>query len=152
MRISRTFTANGSRVLFPGWLALDTRARGEDVELPKVAEGERSRSSRSPRGEADRAAEPLHRSRAHQGAREARHRPPFDLRLIMKTIQDRGYVEKQGRTLVPTATGMVVSGWLEEHFADYISDTFTAEMEDELDEIARGERGYERRSRVLWPV
>jgi DNA topoisomerase-1 len=60
----------------------------------------------------------------------------------MKTIQDRGYAEKTGRTLTPTATGMVVSGWLEEHFAEYISDAFTAEMEDELDEIARGERGY----------
>ena len=60
----------------------------------------------------------------------------------MKTIQDRGYAEKDGRTLKPTATGMVVSGWLEEHFAEYISDSFTAEMEDELDEIARGEREY----------
>ena len=37
---------------------------------------------------------------------------------------------------------MVVSGWLEEHFPTYVSDTFTAEMENELDEIARGERGY----------
>jgi DNA topoisomerase-1 len=37
---------------------------------------------------------------------------------------------------------MVVSGWLEEHFPEYISDSFTATMEDELDEIARGERGY----------
>jgi DNA topoisomerase-1 len=61
----------------------------------------------------------------------------------MKTIQDREYAIKEGRTLVPTATGMVVSGWLEEHFPEYVSDTFTAEMEDELDEIARGERGYE---------
>jgi DNA topoisomerase-1 len=39
---------------------------------------------------------------------------------------------------------MVVSGWLEEHFMEYISDAFTAEMEDELDEIARGERGYKK--------
>jgi DNA topoisomerase-1 len=39
---------------------------------------------------------------------------------------------------------MVVSGFLEEHFPQYISDSFTAEMEDELDEIARGERGYEK--------
>jgi DNA topoisomerase-1 len=39
---------------------------------------------------------------------------------------------------------MVVSGWLEENFPEYISDSFTAEMEDELDEIARGERGYEK--------
>ena len=34
------FNANGSRITFPGWLALDTRARGEDVELPKLSEGE----------------------------------------------------------------------------------------------------------------
>jgi DNA topoisomerase-1 len=37
-----------------------------------------------------------------------------------------------------------VSDFLEKHFANYISDTFTAEMEDELDEISRGEREYEK--------
>ncbi|HQT83153.1 MAG TPA: topoisomerase C-terminal repeat-containing protein, partial [Candidatus Paceibacterota bacterium] len=67
---------------------------------------------------------------------------PSTYATIMKTIADRGYVEKLGRALKPTATGMVVSGWLEENFPTYVSDTFTAEMEDELDEIARGERGY----------
>jgi len=67
---------------------------------------------------------------------------PSTYASIMKTISDRGYVEKLARALKPTATGMVVSGWLEEHFPTYVSDTFTAEMEDELDEIARGERGY----------
>ncbi|MDP2655665.1 MAG: topoisomerase C-terminal repeat-containing protein, partial [bacterium] len=67
---------------------------------------------------------------------------PSTYASIMKTIQDRGYVEKLARALQPTATGMVVSGWLEENFPTYVSDTFTAEMEDELDEIARGERGY----------
>src|ERR1019366_4346823 len=66
---------------------------------------------------------------------------PSTYASIMKTIQDRGYVEKLARALKPTATGMVVSGWLEEHFPQYISDSFTAEMEDHLDEISRGERG-----------
>ncbi len=60
----------------------------------------------------------------------------------MKTLDDRGYVEKQGRTLLPTATGDVVSTFIENNFGDYISDTFTAEMEDELDEIAEGKREY----------
>ena len=60
----------------------------------------------------------------------------------MKTINDRGYVEKEGRTLIPTDTGDVVSSFLEEHFANYISDDFTSEMEEELDEIAAGEREY----------
>jgi len=43
---------------------------------------------------------------------------------------------------MPTETGDVVSTFLEENFPSYISDTFTAEMEDELDEIAEGKREY----------
>lgn len=60
----------------------------------------------------------------------------------MRTLNDRGYVEKEGKTLFPTDTGDVVSSFLEKNFEKYISDSFTAEMEDELDEIASGEREY----------
>lgn len=137
------FSANGSRVTFPGWLALDTAARGEDVELPKLTVGESldlvSLTS------TEKQTEPPNRYTEAGLIKELEKRGigrPSTYASIMKTIQDRGYAEKTGRTLTPTATGMVVSGWLEEHFADYISDSFTAEMEDELDEIARGERGY----------
>jgi DNA topoisomerase-1 len=51
-------------------------------------------------------------------------------------------VTKEGRTLYPTDTGDVVSSFLEANFADYISDTFTADMEDKLDDIALGKRTY----------
>ncbi len=44
----------------------------------------------------------------------------------------------------PTDTGDVVSSFLEQNFPSYISDSFTAEMENELDEIASGERTYEK--------
>jgi DNA topoisomerase-1 len=60
----------------------------------------------------------------------------------MKTLEDRGYVRKEGKTLFPTDTGDVVSSFLENNFANYISDTFTAEMEDELDDISNGKREY----------
>jgi DNA topoisomerase-1 len=137
------FTANGSRMLFPGWLALDTAARGEDVELPKLAVGDPltllSLSSEQ------KQTEPPNRYTEAGLIKELEKRGigrPSTYASIMKTIQDRGYVEKLGRALKPTATGMVVSGWLEENFPTYVSDTFTAEMENELDEIARGERGY----------
>ncbi|MCR4333752.1 MAG: type I DNA topoisomerase [Patescibacteria group bacterium] len=137
------FTANGSRVLFPGWLALDTKSRGEDVELPKLSIGEilnlLSLSSE------EKQTEPPNRYTEAGLIKELEKRGigrPSTYASIMKTIQDRGYVEKLGRALKPTATGMVVSGWLEENFPTYVSDTFTAEMENELDEIARGERGY----------
>jgi DNA topoisomerase-1 len=137
------FTANGSRTLFPGWLALDTKARGEDVELPRLAVGDAlvllSLSSE------EKQTEPPNRYTEAGLIKELEKRGigrPSTYASIMKTIQDRGYVEKLGRSLKPTATGMVVSGWLEKHFPEYVSDTFTAEMENELDEIARGERGY----------
>ena len=137
------FTANGSRTLFPGWLALDTNARGEDVELPKLAVGD-ALSLISLASE-EKQTEPPNRYTEAGLIKELEKRGigrPSTYASIMKTIQDRGYVEKLGRALKPTATGMVVSGWLEEHFPQYVSDTFTAEMENELDEIARGERGY----------
>lgn len=138
------FSTNGSRVLFPGWLACDTRARGEDVELPKLAVGESV--DLLSLGDTEKQTEPPKRYTEAGLVKELEKRGigrPSTYASIMKTIQDRGYVERDGRTLRPTATGMVVSGFLEEHFADYISDSFTAEMEDELDEIARGEREYE---------
>ncbi len=137
------FAANGSRVLFPGWLALDTRARGEDVELPKLADG--APLSLLSLGAEEKQTEPPNRYTEAGLIKELEKRGigrPSTYASIMQTIQNRGYVEKDGRTLRPTATGMVVSGWLEENFPEYISDDFTAEMENELDEIARGERGY----------
>lgn len=138
------FSGTGSRVVFPGWLACDTKARGEDVELPKLSEGEPL--TLLSLGSLEKQTEPPNRYTEAGLVKELEKRGigrPSTYASIMKTIQDRGYVEKTGRTLTPTATGMVVSGWLEEHFAEYVSDSFTAEMEDELDEIARGERGYE---------
>ncbi|MCX6787129.1 MAG: type I DNA topoisomerase, partial [Candidatus Kaiserbacteria bacterium] len=137
------FTANGSRVIFPGWLALDTKARGEDVELPKLSVGDAL--TLLSLGAEEKQTEPPNRYTEAGLIKELEKRGigrPSTYASIMKTIQDRGYVEKIARALKPTATGMVVSGWLEEHFPEYVSDTFTAEMENELDEIALGERGY----------
>mgnify|MGYP001605912049 CR=1 FL=1 len=137
------FTANGSRMLFPGWLALDTTARGEDVELPKLAIADPL--TLLSLAHEEKQTEPPNRYTEAGLIKELEKRGigrPSTYASIMKTIQDRGYVEKVARALKPTATGMVVSGWLEEHFPTYVSDTFTAEMENELDEIARGERGY----------
>ncbi len=137
------FTANGSRMLFPGWLALDTAARGEDVELPKLSISEIL--TLLSLGAEEKQTEPPNRYTEAGLIKELEKRGigrPSTYASIMKTIADRGYVDKLGRALKPTATGMVVSGWLEENFPTYVSDTFTAEMENELDEIARGERGY----------
>jgi DNA topoisomerase-1 len=60
----------------------------------------------------------------------------------MSTIQDRGYVKKDGRALKPQELGFVVSDMMTERFADIVDLGFTARMEDELDEVANGERPW----------
>jgi DNA topoisomerase-1 len=137
------FSINGSRVLFDGWLAADPEARGEDVELPKVTEGE-PLDLVAMHSEAKETQPPARYSEAGL-VKELEKRGigrPSTYASILKTIEARGYVEKQGRTLMPTATGDVVSTFIETYFTDYISDTFTAGMEDQLDEIAAGTREY----------
>ncbi|HEY4494228.1 MAG TPA: type I DNA topoisomerase [Candidatus Paceibacterota bacterium] len=139
------FTATGSRLLFPGWLAVDTGARGEDVELPECKEGENLKLLEL--SSEEKFTEPPGRYSEAGLVKELEARGigrPSTYASIMKTLEEREYVRKEGRTLFPTDVGEVVSDFLEKHFANYISDTFTAEMEDELDEISRGERAYEK--------
>lgn len=57
-------------------------------------------------------------------------------------IQDREYVTKQDKRLIPTETGKLVNDLLTEYFPDVMNYQFTAHMEDELDEIAEGEREW----------
>jgi len=137
------FVARGSRILFEGWLKADPSARGEELELPKSQKGDpltlinldSEGKQTQPPGRYTEAG--LIKELEKRGIGR-----PSTYASIMKTIQDRGYVEKEGRALKPTDTGDVVSSFLEEHFTDYISDSFTAEMENELDEIAEGTREY----------
>ena len=64
---------------------------------------------------------------------------PSTYASIISTIQDRGYVLKQGSQLVPTFTGMAVTRLLEKHFPRLVDTRFTARMEEILDEIAAGD-------------
>jgi DNA topoisomerase-1 len=57
---------------------------------------------------------------------------------VIQTIQDRGYVVKKSSALLPTYIGIAVTRLLREHFPRYVDVAFTAELEEVLDEIARG--------------
>jgi DNA topoisomerase-1 len=145
------FSATGSRLLFPGWLAVDTGARGEDVELPLCKIGEKLKLLDLTNEE--KFTEPPGRYSEAGLIKELEGRGigrPSTYASIMRTLEEREYVKKEGKTLFPTDVGEVVSDFLEKHFANYISDTFTAEMEDELDEISRGEREYEKTLRDFY--
>jgi len=137
------FAVTGSRVVSLGWLKADPAARGEDVELPAVAEGD-SLELADIQSEAKQTTPPNRYTEAGL-VKELEKRGigrPSTYASIMKNLADREYVEKQGKTLIPTDMGDVVSSFLEKNFAHYIGDDFTAEMENELDDIADGKRDY----------
>lgn len=137
------FSATGSRTLFDGWLKADPGARGEDTELPSMEEGI-TLTVREVKADKQQTKPPKRYTEAGL-VKELEKRGigrPSTYATIMRTLSDRGYVSKDGKTLIPTDTGDVVSTFLEENFAEYISDTFTEEMEKELDEIAEGKREY----------
>jgi len=139
------FWLNGSRIIFDGWMRADNASSGEDVILPKFEKGEDLKliaieaegKETQPPGRYSEAG--LIKELEKRGIGR-----PSTYASIMKTLEDRGYVEKLNKALHPTDTGDVVSSFLEDNFASYISDSFTAEMEDELDDIANGDRTYKK--------
>jgi len=137
------FTINGSRTIFDGWFKADPEAKGEDVELPKLQIGNKLELIEIKPEEKE--TQPPSRYTEAGLIKELEKRGlgrPSTYATIINTIVNRGYVEKQGKTLFPTDTGDVVSSFLEKNFAHYISDSFTSKMEDDLDEIAEGKRKY----------
>jgi DNA topoisomerase I len=58
------------------------------------------------------------------------------------TIQERYYVTKQEKKFVPTELGLLVNDMLTEHFPNILDSNFTSQMEDNLDEIAGGEKNW----------
>ena len=138
-----SFSTIGSRVLFLGWLVVDKRSCGDDIELPELKEKDLLKLIGINLEEKE--TQPPSRYTEAGLVKELEKREigrPSTYASIIKTLVDRGYVEKQNRTLFPTDTGDVVSTFVEDNFSKYISDSFTAEMENELDEIAEGKREY----------
>lgn len=139
------FNLNGSRITFDGWIKADSASASEDVILPKLTLGQKL--SLNKMDSISKETEPPARYSEAGLIKELEKRGigrPSTYASIIKTIEDRGYVTKQNKALLPTDTGEVVSGFLEDNFKEYISDSFTAEMEDELDDIATGERTYKK--------
>jgi DNA topoisomerase-1 len=67
---------------------------------------------------------------------------PSTYAQILGTIQDRGYVEKQGKTLLPTSLGFATNDFLVEHFGNVVDTGFTAGLEEQLDDVAAGDRPW----------
>lgn len=150
-----SFRANGSTLVFPGFLALyeeATDAKEEaTVKLPKLKEGDEVSlkaiiptqhfTEPPPRyGEASlvKAMEELDIGR------------PSTYATIIKVLQTRGYVTLEAKRFIPTDIGKTVAGFLTKHFAKYVDYTFTSQMENDLDAISRGEKDWKGQLRAFW--
>ena len=139
------FSINGSVIVFDGWLKIDPDGKGEDITLPKLNINEEVLLLNINSNQK----ETLPPSRYSEASliKELEKRDigrPSTYASIISTISDRGYVEKINKALHPTDTGEVVSDFLENNFAKYISDDFTKNMENNLDEIANGNLTYKK--------
>ena len=137
------FAVTGSRVIFDGWLKADPDAVGEDVILPKTEKDEKLKLEKMVWVE--KFTEPPSRYSEAGLVKELDKKGigrPSTYASIIKTLETRQYIEKINKSLKPTDTGEVVITFLEEHFGKYVDYDFTAEMENELDEIAAGTAKY----------
>ncbi len=143
-----TFRANGSIITFPGFLAAY-----EDVDDENAKKDEDEAKTKLPPLKKDQKVNVTDFTcEGHETKPPARYTEPTLVKKleelgigrpstfasIIQTIQDRGYVTKRGRALVPTFLAFSVTGLLEQHFGKLVDYEFTASMEEDLDKIANG--------------
>ena len=75
---------------------------------------------------------------------------PSTYASIISTIQNREYAELENRRFTPTDIGRLVNRFLTKHFTQYVDYDFTARLEDELDEISRGEKNWVPVMKSFW--
>ncbi len=143
------WAASGRTITFPGYLRVyvegsdDPEADLDDRErlLPDLAEGQvLPDPAVDPVGHTTQPPARFTEASLVKRLEELGIGRPSTWASIMQTIQERGYVWKKGQALVPTWSAFAVVQLLEGHFAEEVDYTFTARMENQLDEIATGSR------------
>ena len=143
------FRATGATLLFPGYLAVYSEGRDDEEEeqreqsLPPLAEGEVVDLLRLLPEQHFTKPPPRYTEPTLIKALEANGvGRPSTYASIVTLIQERGYALKSEGRLAPTALGMVVCDILLATFSDIMDVSYTATMEERLDQVAAGELGY----------
>jgi DNA topoisomerase I len=145
------FRATGSVVKFPGFLTVYQESReeedkgeeGEGVQLPPLQKGELLRLIRLiPKQHFTQPPPRYSEASLIRVLEEYGIGRPSTYAPILATIQQRGYVERIAKKLVPTEIGFTVNDLLVGSFPDLVNVSFTAEMEEKLDLIATGAQAW----------
>ena len=142
------FRANGQVILFPGYMRAYVEGRDnpdKDLEnkervLPSLSKNEKVKCN-SLLSESHNTKPPARYTEASlvKALEENGIGRPSTFASIMGTIVKRGYVDRKNGKLIPTFLGLAVTQLLEQHFTNLVSKEFTANMENSLDAISRGE-------------
>lgn len=144
------FKTTGSVLLFDGFLKLTPQAL-EDKRLPKFVSGEKV-DLQDIRSEEHETTPPPRYNDASliKTLEEKSIGRPSTYASIIGTITDRGYVERVERKFFPTAVGGAVTDFLVKNFSTIDDIPFTAQMEDDLDEVANGAKDWEAMMREFY--
>jgi DNA topoisomerase-1 len=141
--------ASATKTLFDGFAAVYTEGRDdgaddeEDRRLPALAEGDVTTvEDVTPNQHFTEPPPRYTEATLIKALEEHGIGRPSTYAATISTILDRGYVRVEDRRLHPEIVANIVTDLLVEHFGDYVDVEFTARMEEELDEIARGERDW----------
>ncbi len=144
------FRANGSTIAKPGFIAVYLEGRddaatgdGDEKMLPPLQEGDHL-PLKAIRPEQHFTEPPPRFSEASlvKTLEEYGIGRPSTYSSIISTLQDREYVVLEKKRFQPTDVGRVVNKFLTEYFTRYVDYDFTANLEDELDAVSRGEEEW----------
>lgn len=135
--------AAGSKLKFAGFTAVyagaETTKKEKDVLLPDLAEGDELNIARMlPQQHFTEPPPRYNDASLVKTLEEKEIGRPSTYAPIIETIQARGYVQRIDKHFQPTELGFVVVDMLKEYFKDIVDVKFTADLENELDEIAEG--------------
>ena len=138
-----TLKTSGSVMVFPGWQAVYP-VKDKDNELPKLEKND-ILSLEKLEALQHFTVPPARYSEAGlvKAMEELGIGRPSTYAPTISTIIARKYVEKEEKRLQPTEIGEIVNKLLVEHFSDIVDYDFTAEMEDDLDEVADGKKEWQ---------
>jgi DNA topoisomerase-1 len=142
------FKANGSKVKFPGFMVLYIEGKDEDTEdqentLPELVEGDVLQLKKNtPKQHFTQPPARYTEATLVRALEEKEIGRPSTYSPTISTILSRGYVIKDKKFLIPTELGKIVNDIMRNHFKDIVDAEFTAEMENELDAVAEGEKAW----------
>jgi DNA topoisomerase-1 len=137
-----TFKAKGSVITFAGFLKLSPSSDDKEI-LPDLKKDDKVKVKKiEPVQHFTQPPDRYSEATLIKTLEEYGIGRPSTYAPTIATIQERKYVEKKEKKLAPTAIGFLVNDLLVEHFPKIVDYKFTARMEDELDEIAQGQKQW----------